>query len=82
MKPPTATKTSSQSVRETAIAHPIAHAAPIDANPGRGVGLGIDVDQEHLAAHLGERCAHTDSRGGLSDAPLLVGDREDGRWHG
>ena len=57
-------------------------AASIDAKAGRGVGLGVDVDQEHLPAHLGERGAHADGRGGLSDTALLIGDRENARWHG
>ena len=57
-------------------------ATPIDSKTGRGVGLGIDVDQEHLPAHLGERSAHADGRGGLSNTALLVGDRENARWHG
>ena len=57
-------------------------AAPIDAKSGRGIGLWVDVDQEHLPPHLSERSAHADRGGGLSDAALLVGDRENTRWHG
>ena len=49
----------------------------VEAEPGGEVRLGIHVDGEHLQAALGERSSEIDDRGRLSDATLLVGDRND-----
>ena len=57
-------------------------AAAVDAEARRRVGLWVDVDQEHLPAHLGQGRPDADGRGGLADTALLVCDSEDGWWHG
>ena len=41
--------------------------------------LGIEVDEQHLVAELGERGTDRGDGRRLGDATLLVGDREDGR---
>ena len=51
--------------------------AVADAEPGRGVALRIEVDDEHPESELGEGGAEVHGRRGLADAALLVGDRED-----
>ncbi len=48
----------------------------VDAEPGRGVALRIEVDDEHALADGGERGAEIDRGRGLADAALLVGDRQ------
>ena len=47
--------------------------------PGRGVPLWVEVDQQHLLVVGGECGGEVDRRGGLADATLLVGDRQDAR---
>src|SRR5712672_641744 len=48
----------------------------VDAEPGRGIALRIEVDDEHALADGGERGAEIDRGRGLADAALLVGDRQ------
>ncbi len=50
--------------------------AAVDAEPGRGVALRVEVDDQHAFADGGERRAEVDGGGGLADAALLVGDGE------
>ena len=52
-------------------------AAAIDAKPGRGVALGIEIDDQHLLADGRERGAEIDRGRGLADAALLIGDGKD-----
>ena len=57
--------------------------AGVDAQAGRGVPLGVEVDHQHPVAELGERGAQVHGGGRLAHAPLLVGDGEDpGQRHG
>ena len=49
------------------------------ADAAREIALGIDVDQQHPLVGSGQRRSQVDRRGGLADAPLLVGDRYDSR---
>ena len=51
----------------------------VDPEPDRQRALRVEVDQQHLAAVLGERRAQVDGGGGLADAALLVGHRDDPR---
>ena len=53
--------------------------AAIDAETGRGVALRIEIDDQHALADRGERGAEIDRGGGLADAALLVGERQDAR---
>ena len=53
--------------------------AAVDAEPGRGVALRIEIDDQHALADRGERRAEIDRRRGLADAALLVGDGEHAR---
>ena len=48
-----------------------------DAEADRQGALRVEVDQQHLAAVLGERGAEVDRGRGLADAALLVAQRED-----
>ena len=57
-------------------------AAAIDAEPGRGIALRIEIDDQHALADRRQRGAEIDRGGGLADAALLVGQRRgcaDGR---
>ena len=57
--------------------------AAVDAETGRGVALRIEIDDQHALADCGECGAEIDRGGGLADAALLVGKRQDarmGRW--
>ena len=47
-----------------------------DAEPGRGVALRIEIDDQHPLADRGERRAEIDGRRRLADAALLIGDRQ------
>ena len=51
----------------------------IDAEPGRCVALRIEIDDQHMLAGRGQRRAEVDGGGGLADAALLVGERDDAR---
>ena len=51
----------------------------VDAEPGRGVALGIEIDDEHPLADRGERGPEVDGGGGLADAALLVRHGENAR---
>ena len=53
--------------------------AAVDAEAGRGVALRIEIDDQHPLADRGERRAEIDRGGGLADAALLVGERQDAR---
>ena len=59
------------------------HAAgvPSDTQAGRGIALGIEVDQQHLLLHRGESGRQVDRRRRFSDPALLVGDRDDPPRH-
>ena len=57
-------------------------AAAVDAEAGGGVALRIEVDDQHPLADRGQRGAEIDRRGGLADAALLVGERNDARVTG
>src|SRR4030088_2561033 len=59
-----------------------AAAAAIDAKPGGGVALRIEIDDQHPLADRSERRAEIDRSGGLADAALLVGKRDDARVTG
>ena len=54
-------------------------AAAVDAEAGRGVALRIEIDDQHALADRGQRGAEIDRGGGLADAALLVGERQDAR---
>ncbi len=54
-------------------------AGAIDAEAGRGIALGIEVDDQHPLADRGERGAEIDGGRGLADAALLIGDGKDAR---
>ena len=56
--------------------------AAIDAEAGRGVALRIEIDDQHALADRGQRGAEIDRGGGLADAALLVGERQDARMAG
>src|SRR5712672_4629656 len=51
----------------------------VDAEPGRGIALRIEIDDEHALADGGERGAEIDGGRGLADTALLVGDRQNPR---
>ena len=53
--------------------------AAVDAEPGRGVALRIEIDDQHALADGGQRGAEIDRGRGLADAALLVGERQDAR---
>ena len=55
----------------------VAPVAAVDAEPGRGIALRIEIDDQHPLADRGQRGAEIDRGGGLADAALLVGERED-----
>ena len=57
-------------------------AAAIDAEAGGGVALGIEIDDQHALADRGECGAEIDRGGGLADAALLIGERQDARMAG
>jgi hypothetical protein len=57
-------------------------AAAIDAEPGRGIALRIEIDNQHPLADRGQRGAEIDRGGGLADTALLVGERQDARMAG
>jgi hypothetical protein len=48
----------------------------LDPECGAGVALRIEVDHEHLQSLQRERGSHVDGGRRLTDAALLVGDRE------
>ena len=50
-----------------------------EPEPGRGVRLRIEVDQQHGRSGLGDARRHVDRRGGLADAALLIGKGVDAR---
>ena len=50
-----------------------------DAEAGGGIALGVEVDQQYRFAGSGEGGRQVDGRGGLANAALLVGDRQDAR---
>ncbi len=56
--------------------------AAIDAEAGGGVALRIEIDDQHALADRRERGAEIDRGGGLADAALLVGQRQDARMAG
>ena len=60
----------------------VAPALAVDAEPGRGIALRIEIDDQHPLADGGERGAEIDRRRGLADAALLVGDRQHPRQAG
>ena len=49
----------------------------VDAETDRQRALRVEVDQQHLAAVLGQRGAEVDRGRGLADAALLVAHRDD-----
>ena len=56
--------------------------AAVDAEAGRGVALRIEIDDQHALADRGQRGAEIDRGGGLADAALLVGERQNARMAG
>ena len=56
------------------VVHRRLQAAVLDAQPGRGVALRIEVDDQRSLAELGEAGTDVDRRRRLADAALLVGD--------
>jgi hypothetical protein len=51
------------------------------AQAAGGIGLRVEVKQEHALAQRGEARGKIDGRGGLAHAAFLVGDRDDFGWH-
>jgi len=51
------------------------------ADAAGGVGLRVEVEQEHALAQGGEARSKIDSRGGFAHAAFLVGYRNDFGWH-
>ena len=51
-----------------------AAAFAIDAEPGRGIALRVEVDDQHMLPDGSERRAEIDCGRGLADAALLIGD--------
>ncbi len=51
----------------------------VDAEPGRGVALRVEVDDENPLADRGQRGSEVDGGGGLADPALLVRHDEDAR---
>src|SRR3546814_19688125 len=47
----------------------------VDAEPGRGVALGVEHAEPHLPAGRGQRRGKVDVRRGLPDAAFLLGQR-------
>ena len=56
------------------VVHRRLEAAVLDAQPGRGVALRIEVDDQRPLAELGQAGTEVDRGGRLADAALLVGD--------
>ena len=52
---------------------------PIDAEPGRGVALWVEIQDQHALADGGKRCPEVDGGGGLADPALLVRHGENAR---
>ena len=52
-------------------------ARAFDAEAGRRVALGIEIDHQHPAADRGQSGGEVDRRGRLADAAFLVGDGDD-----
>jgi hypothetical protein len=50
--------------------------AAVDAEPGRGVALRVEIDDQHMLADGGQGCAEIDRGRGLADAAFLIGDRQ------
>ena len=50
--------------------------APLDAEPGRGVALRVEIDDQDVFADRRERGAEIDSRGRFSHAAFLIRDGE------
>ena len=44
------------------------------------VGLRVEIDEQRFAPAHGQCCGKVDGGRGLSDAPLLIGDRDDHRY--
>ena len=51
----------------------------VDAEAGAGIALRVEVDDQHALADGGQRGAEIDGGGGLADAALLIGERDDTR---
>jgi hypothetical protein len=49
------------------------------SDAAREVGLGIHVDEENALFGQSQRGGEIDGRGGLADAPFLIGDGSDAR---
>ncbi len=47
------------------------------AQAGGRVALGIDIDEQDGVAKFGQRKGEIDRGGGLTDSPLLIGNRND-----
>jgi len=54
-------------------------AAAVDAKTGGSVALRIEIDDQHTLADRSECGTQIDRGGGLADAALLVGERQDAR---
>ena len=52
-----------------------------DSEPGRGIALRIEIDDQHPLADGGEGRGEIDRRRRLADAALLIGYGEDTRRH-
>jgi len=64
---------------EQDLVHALAVIGWKDAEAAPGVGLRVDVDEEHLLVRQRERRGQVHGRRRLADAALLVGDRYDVR---
>ena len=53
--------------------------AAIDAETSGGIALRIEIDDQHALANRSECRTQIDRRGGLADAALLIGQRQDAR---
>ena len=51
-------------------------ALAVDAEPGRGIALRVEIDDQHMLADRRERGAEIDGGRGLADPALLVGEGE------
>jgi hypothetical protein len=51
------------------------------AQAAGGIGLRVEIKQEHALAQRGEARGKIDGGGGLAHAAFLVGDRDDFGWH-
>src|SRR5690606_20247966 len=73
-------------VERSPVQHDVVGSGPAggvrDAEPGRGVALRIEVDDQDLAIGRGERGRQVDRGGGLADTALLVRDGDDARPRG